>query len=299
MNTDFRVSVDFFTHHKARKLRKRLGAAALLSLLQLWAYAARVRTDGDLAGMDAEAIELAAEWEGEDGVFCATLLDIGFLDQVDDGLILHDWAENNPWAAEEKARRERAQKGAQARWKKEKNDPTPMLEQCSSNAQAWHPQASSNAPSPSPKPKDIKAPPYPPQGGMVGGESSQDFPPPKGKAREPTGNSLSELRKAIADYTTSELLCKTLEDFRLMRERIRKPMTGQALRLLLRELDKLTGNDDALKIAILEQSIMNSWQGVFALKGPVLYGQASQVLNKNMATTAAVLASRQQRRQGQ
>ena len=110
---------------------------------------------------------------------------------------------------------------------------------------------------------------------------------------------LPELRQAVAEYTASEPLRKTLEDFRLMRERIRKPMTGQALRLLFRELEKLAGNDDALKIAILEQSILNSWQGVFALKGPLRAGQtAGQVLSKNMETTAAVLAARQQRRQG-
>ena len=67
---------------------------------------------------------------------------------------------------------------------------------------------------------------------------------------------------------------------------------------VFRELENLGGNDDALKIAVLEQSILNAWQGVFALKGPVRAGQAAgQVLSKNMETSAAVLAARQQRRQ--
>ena len=52
MNTGFRVAVDFFTHHKARKLKKRLGAAAVLSLLQLWAYAAKLRGEGFDASED-------------------------------------------------------------------------------------------------------------------------------------------------------------------------------------------------------------------------------------------------------
>lgn len=108
MNTDFRVAVDFFTHHKARKLKKRLGAAAVLSLLQLWAYAAKLRTDGTLSGMSVEDIELAAEWDGAEGAFSSALLDVGFLDQGEDGYSLHDWAENNPWVAEEKARSEQA-----------------------------------------------------------------------------------------------------------------------------------------------------------------------------------------------
>lgn len=305
MNTDFRVAVDFFTHHKARKLKKRLGAAAVLSLLQLWAYAAKLRTDGNLSGMSVEDIELAAEWDGAEGAFSSALLDVGFLDQGEDGYSLHDWAENNPWVAEEKARSEQARKNAEARWRKnDKGKPQSWgnapskPEQSDGNAGAMQPQSGGNAPSPKPSPtppcKEINTPPYPPEGGNASGEKPDKPAPPK-KPREATGNSLPELRSAMFEYTPSEPLRKTLEDFRLMRERIRKPMTGQALRLLFRELDKLAMGNDGLKIAILEQSILNSWQGVFALKGPV---QAGQVLSRNMETTAAVLAQRQQRRQG-
>ncbi|MEG6507070.1 hypothetical protein [Nitratidesulfovibrio sp. 1201_IL3209] len=146
MNTDFRVSVDFFAHHKARKLRRRLGADALLSLLQLWAYAAKMRADGSLAGMDSEDVELAAGWDGDAGLFTKALVEVGFIDLCDDGMALHDWAENNPWVADEKSRKERAQKGAAARWAKHP--------ECSSNAQAMPKHAFSNAPLPSPSPEE-------------------------------------------------------------------------------------------------------------------------------------------------
>lgn len=159
MNTDFRVAVDFFTHHKARKLKKRLGAAAVLSLLQLWAYAAKLRTDGNLSGMSVEDIELAAEWDGAEGAFSAALLDVGFLDQSEDGYSLHDWAENNPWVAEEKARSEQARKNAEARWRKsDKGKPQSggnapsKPEQSDGNAGAMQPQSGGNAPSPKPSP---------------------------------------------------------------------------------------------------------------------------------------------------
>ena len=46
--------------------------------------------------------------------------------------------------------------------------------------------------------KNIKAPPYPPEGGTGDGESSPTSPASKSKAREPTGNSLPELRQAVA-----------------------------------------------------------------------------------------------------
>ena len=42
-------------------------------------------------------------------------------------------------------------------------------------------------------------------------------------------------------------------------------MTTRALELLIKKLDKLA-NDDNTKIEILNESIMNGWNGVFPLK---------------------------------
>lgn len=78
----------------------------------------------------------------------------------------------------------------------------------------------------------------------------------------------------MRDYTGNPALLKTLEDFRLMRERIRKPMTGRALEILLCKLSELAA-DDMAKIAILEQSILNSWQGIFPLKQTAQDARAS------------------------
>jgi hypothetical protein len=51
-----------------------------------------------------------------------------------------------------------------------------------------------------------------------------------------------------------------------MRKKLRKPMTDNAVSLLEKKLDKLSGGDENIKIQILEESIMNSRQGVFELK---------------------------------
>ena len=51
-----------------------------------------------------------------------------------------------------------------------------------------------------------------------------------------------------------------------MRVKIKKPMTPRARKLLLGHLQKLSG-DEGEQIAILEQSILNGWQDVYALKG--------------------------------
>ena len=114
MNTDFRVSVDFFTHHKTLKLQRRLGPEGVLCLLKLWAYASKSRSDGVLTGMDSEDIEIAAGWSGDEGEFVGGILGM-FLEETDGTYALHDWQDHNPWAA---AADERSEKGRFARLKK-------------------------------------------------------------------------------------------------------------------------------------------------------------------------------------
>lgn len=71
----------------------------------------------------------------------------------------------------------------------------------------------------------------------------------------------------IDEYTDNENLKKALLDFIKMRKLAKKPMTDKALKLLMSKLDRL-GRCDGEKIAILDQSIMNSWQSVYELKEP-------------------------------
>lgn len=61
-------------------------------------------------------------------------------------------------------------------------------------------------------------------------------------------------------------LLDALREFEKMRKAIKRPMTQRAKQLLLTSLDGLSG-DRGEKIAILEQSILNNWRGVYALKG--------------------------------
>lgn len=69
----------------------------------------------------------------------------------------------------------------------------------------------------------------------------------------------------IAEYTGNEELQDALKAFLQMRSFIKKPMTKYALKLMLKKLDEF-GNTDDTKIAILNQSITNNWQGIFPLK---------------------------------
>lgn len=60
-----------------------------------------------------------------------------------------------------------------------------------------------------------------------------------------------------------EDLVSALNDFEDMRKRIKSPLSDRAKQMLLTKLDKLAGDDTKKKIAILEQSIFNSWKGVY------------------------------------
>lgn len=97
MNTDIRLSVEFWRHPKTKKLIRRTGLEGARSLQILWLWAVVNRPDGNLAGMDDEAIELAADWEGEEGRLASTLVDVAFLDGKAGERSLHGWLEYNAW----------------------------------------------------------------------------------------------------------------------------------------------------------------------------------------------------------
>lgn len=67
-------------------------------------------------------------------------------------------------------------------------------------------------------------------------------------------------------YPEDELLNDAFKDYVAMRKEIKKPLTSSALKLAMNTLSKLSGDDSDLAIAILNQSILNSWQGLFPLK---------------------------------
>lgn len=58
---------------------------------------------------------------------------------------------------------------------------------------------------------------------------------------------------------------KALKDFKVMRNKIKKPLTKRAETRLLNKLENLSGNTET-QIAILEQSIFHCWQDVYHLK---------------------------------
>lgn len=90
-----------------------------------------------------------------------------------------------------------------------------------------------------------------------------------GKKKLPKGVYTKETKRNYTKETITKEkginFINTWKDFKDMRIKIRKPMTRRAEELLIMKLDKLSNNEKE-QIDILNQSIMNSWQGVFPLK---------------------------------
>lgn len=91
------------------------------------------------------------------------------------------------------------------------------------------------------------------------------------QANVPVNENVNDIRESIIENDIREpvhektALESAIDDFKEFRKKIKKPLTPKAEQLLLSKLNNLA-SDDTTKIAILEQSILNGWQGVFPLK---------------------------------
>jgi len=90
-----------------------------------------------------------------------------------------------------------------------------------------------------------------------GAESAQS----KVKEKESKVN----IKDTLSSYSENSELIDTIHAFIDFRKKIKAPMTQRAVELMLNELDKLASSDRE-KVAILNQSIVNGWRGVFELK---------------------------------
>lgn len=90
----------------------------------------------------------------------------------------------------------------------------------------------------------------------------------KAKQSKPKQSKAEESKKDIfADFACGDAdLMAALRGFNEMRVKIKKPMTEQAKKRLVTELEKLAPGDRDTQIAILHQSEDRCWAGVFALK---------------------------------
>lgn len=155
---DFRIDVGFFNHIKTKRLRKRLGLEGVFALQMLWAYAAQHEHEHGRV-YSSEDIELAVDWGGDD--LAPMLAEVGYLDAVDGGYIIHEWETHNGYAASAAKRSEAARTAANKRWESRRTcdgNATASDSQCDGNATASSEHCEGSAPSPSPSPSPEPSP---------------------------------------------------------------------------------------------------------------------------------------------
>lgn len=85
-------------------------------------------------------------------------------------------------------------------------------------------------------------------------------------------DNIKALKCARIYFPNDESLNQAFLDYLEIRKQIKKPMTDRAIELAIKKLEELSalpfseGMDNDLAIQILNQSVMNSWQGLFPLK---------------------------------
>lgn len=104
MSEDIRLSLTFRHHRKRKRLFHRLGANGIISLIDLWCMTAEQFPSGCLKNYSEEDIEIDAGWHGEPGEFFSALIDIKFLDEVEDGYYLHNWHKHQVWVSKAEER---------------------------------------------------------------------------------------------------------------------------------------------------------------------------------------------------
>ena len=84
--------------------------------------------------------------------------------------------------------------------------------------------------------------------------------------KEKTKQSNTEKQKGVY-FDNNEALNDAFKDFIKMRNKIKKPMTDNAIKRAINKLNKLAGTDDDLAIQIVNQSVDHCWQDFYPLKG--------------------------------
>ena len=92
-----------------------------------------------------------------------------------------------------------------------------------------------------------------------------DSKPTASRQQADTTNNNNKNNKNNNIYSDEPKLDTAVKEFITFRNKIKKPMTDHAVKLMLSKLNKLSSDIDE-QVEILNQSILNGWQGIYPLK---------------------------------
>lgn len=110
----------YFDHPKTGRLIRLLGKGSEVIPIRLWVHCGRHHPEtGTLAGYSAQEIESEVAWWGQKGKAVEALVEVGFLDRIENGFQIHDWLDHCGHLVVYK---ERAKKASKQRWENARLD---------------------------------------------------------------------------------------------------------------------------------------------------------------------------------
>ncbi len=97
----------------------------------------------------------------------------------------------------------------------------------------------------------------------------------------------TEFDELIQEYTDNEKIKETLYEFIKMRKAIKATITTTGLKRILNRLDKLASTEID-KISILDNSIMNSWKGIFPLNDNTVKSNVIPITTKSQKSVCEI-----------
>jgi len=91
---DIRVKFALNKNIKTKRLIKACGFESYFCLINLWVYVAQNAPKGKLKGYHKSDLEIISEWTGDEGIFADALIQIGWVEEYDSGIMMHDWEEH-------------------------------------------------------------------------------------------------------------------------------------------------------------------------------------------------------------
>lgn len=221
-------------HPKFADLKARLGRpkyVALGCLEAIWHFTGRFTPQGNLGKYTDQAIEAWVEWDGEPGTLIAALTGAGWIDADPvHRLLVHDWAQHADKATKLSLQRCRAS--------------FCTLTVHTLSVQSGDVVAEQGTLYGLPVPVPVPVPVPEPE------------PEAKAKAAPPKAPLF-----ALPDWISAEVW----KDFEEMRRKIKAPLTDRARKNIVAELIRIEATGQHAE-DVLNQSITNSWRGVFPIK---------------------------------
>jgi len=259
-------------HPKFANLKAILGQpkGPVLGWLEaIWHFTGRFTPQGNIGKYPDDTIEAWVEWDGKPGELIAALIRAAWLNaDPTHRLLVHDWAQHA----------DKATKNALARAKLAFCVPG-VRTPCSNAEPCTHTVLESGPPYGLPEPEPVPV---------------------------PEANARTSAKGKPSQFVLPEWISKDVwKDFEEMRRKKRAPLTDRARQNIVTELIRLEATGQNAE-AVLNQSITNSWNGVFPVKnengggirpneaanGSYKSSPAKQRVDANSAALAAAIKRR-------